>query len=229
MRMNDNEEGGVDMCKKFLVLALMLGLASAAYAGEVTTQFGGDGNWEGFGSAWGSEFPPSAVQPDGSLKVTVSQGGYWGMQYVGAPVDMVGALRMEMDVTYIASEWIVLDEFGEPIPTPGIYVQMDAVAIQPGWNQRNNTAINLATGLTHSKAWGPAEGDMTLRYTWDMSTVALPSSSEIYFAMQCDQDLSVPLPAIGSFYLDRAVMVTPEPATIGMLGLGGLALIRRKK
>jgi len=61
---------------------------------------------------------------------------------------------------------------------------------------------------------------------WDPTTYANIVLIGIYSGAARGEDIA-PVPMMGNFYLDSVVM-TPEPATIALLGLGGLALLRRK-
>lgn len=82
--------------------------------------------------------------------------------------------------------------------------------------------------------------DATQAYSWGSSTFALPSSvlddlwedGEIYVYMDVDSNNTGERVAIGSSTLSVTYNIgdpIPEPATVGLLGLGALLALRRRR
>jgi len=88
-----------------------------------------------------------------------------------------------------------------------------------GWNQLGLMAMDL-TGVPQTINWSvPAE----------LSAKIAASDDNIQwfeFVLVCNTDSSDPA-SVGKFYIDN-IQVVPEPATMLMLGLGGLFLRRKK-
>jgi hypothetical protein len=81
----------------------------------------------------------------------------------------------------------------------------------------------------YSASWSPMSGDYTAHFDIDYSSVAFPESNvwNCQIALGCNNNAGAGSPMLVT-YLDN-VQLTPEPATLALLGLGGLALIRRKR
>jgi hypothetical protein len=245
MRMNDNEEGGVDMCKKFLFLALVLGLTSAAYAALPLVI----GNWEnGSTDGWANitpvqleeTIPPWPTLGTGSGRIHNLEGWQQGVQlnsyanYFYTPGNPTrkgfeSAVRyardIHLDVKMVASEWANYFADG------GWVNAVDAVVINGdfGWTQFNTPAWYPTPGQKplpppYYHDWNGA-ADEVFHYDWTMPALGPTSYVQVYIITNYGGGLQADA---GNFYVD-AFTLTPEPATIAMLGLGGLALIRRKK
>jgi hypothetical protein len=147
--------------------------------------------------------------------------GQGGHAYEGSPWNMV-----EMDITLIAAEWT---DDGDPATTPSIEMKlvlntggMNADGVETGvWGDSGNVTLAL---------------DATTHCVWDISaaiasTVALwnqcYTASDQYYELML-VPLSNGYAGNTTYHIDAAYL-TPEPATIALLGLGGLSLIRRKR
>ena len=226
------------MCKKLIVLALMVGLASVSY-GYDTKQIG---SWEtenpanlleGWAAGWDDNASIARTTAYGAtmgthaLKISANNASGWGWVakneglYDRRSYFYQPGARVYMDVTWVASEW----------DGTNIWVQMRDIALNsnPGWWQKQavDTANPSYPGGWDPYSWGEVH---TRTLYWDVSGynwAGVEGSWWLQFILSKNEGGDAGYTS-GKWYIDN-VVITPEPATIAMLGLGGLALIRRKK
>jgi hypothetical protein len=214
------------MCKKSLFLICIVSVlitASASYGVVV-------GNWEYRFDGWTIWPSAPAITQVGhstngatlnsnSLRVSVGSGG-WNeflvlrCTEVGRVADFFANDTFSVDVTRLVADWSG--------PGWGGTLRLVVNTQSAGWN-------NLGTGLPNPGWWSPANGDQTINLSWDYSAVrnlTLPTDGwiEIIIGQNSSSDWVPPL----IYYLDNA-QLTPEPTTIALLGLGSLALLRKKR
>ena len=251
--------------KKFLILLLVFGLASAASAAvNIVEDFQAYtvGSINGQGGWTGSDTPQVA-----------DEGGNKFWRYTGAPGDKrvsrplpafdddVWTLKFDMRASQKggngADEWAtntpsqlqIFDQSTDPIHFKfnqnGGFMMNDG---NPGGMMMNDVPDAYTAGMTpaveadfymnyvgqwaHYKVEVDMEGTSDLYWmdnsgNWDL--VGSRDTKGDYSSIIDTLDLAAYLPIEGLTLDFDNVSFTPEPATIMLLGLGGLALIRRKR
>lgn len=215
-------------------------MASACYADQVI------GNWEGVMDGWttahtqGYSSTTGVTLDDESLVIYPDTG--W-QTLMSDTVSAVGidiaqlttpGAYISIDVTWVADEWESDGAEGD------IWVKLDEMAIQGeglGWTQfgMTDTANASYPGSWDPYYWGGPGSTHTreLRYYIpEAITTGLVSPNPTWFQIFLHSNYGTNGGAFistGGYYLDNMQLVVPEPATIAMLGLGALTLIRRKK
>jgi hypothetical protein len=199
------------MCKKLVLLSLMLSLASASYAADTVI-----GNWEGVmdgfvvqgtGTLPDYSYDTGVTLGTSALKFQTAAGFSWDLYNGGlygtaaqAAFSAPGA-RLKMDVTWVASEWV----------GTGIWAKLDAVAINsnPGWSQWTpiDTANPSYPGSWDPYFWGAVHTRTltfnTAAYNW--AGVAGSWWLQLNIATNCGGDAGF---TPGKLYIDN-VRITP--------------------
>jgi hypothetical protein len=161
----------------------------------------------------------------GSQALLVSSGGEWSLQYAFAtPIALPVGTKLTMDVTMTAADATALTGWGAFCADFAINSNGPSGWSQISWSPLV-TAIDHTGGTGTAIDFGPWDtAGFSRTYTIDLGGMNYNSTGATYMQL----NFGFQTPGLATIYVDN-VQLTPEPATMALLGLGGLALIRRKK
>lgn len=224
------------MKSKLVLSVLVLAMASSSY-GVVVGDFEG-GNWDGWWDAgWGAVTAPAeenATLGTWSMKSDVT--GWTEMierNVSGDPVLLAGLSTVGTVTLDVTASW-------NTVGTDGV--------TEYGWTPSVGLLIN-ADGYWNAPVWADGQliNGQTVSVTLQLDAAAMAAvlagasgwgSNLGIMASTAGDEYSEPDPITGEttlLYDGGAIMhidnvqIVPEPATLSMLGLGALALIRRKR
>ena len=229
--MKNNEEGGVQMKKLIVCLAL---LAFAGYAHAATNVL--IGSWEGLDNeGWADHDETAAtgwsatvyvddplVMPskytefsydwssDGYVSLKTAVTGWAWFERHDVMANWWDNTRIEFDIYAVAQDgstatFAQVEKFAGSFETNGWFDMAEAsFSIGMGGSSTHCVFDYAAAGYRGTDYCNPGDA-------YGSIIVAYNADAPVYM------------------YIDNIMMTIPEPATIGLLGLGGLALLRRKR
>jgi len=221
------------MCKKLAVLCVLV-LASAALADELQIGSFESGTLESWTTHTGvSTLVPAATRgvTDGSYSMQIlGPGSTWWSENADLDLGLIDGgidafkehYGFQVDISVYADEWTMDTTVGwTTSPNVGLL-------LNPGSGQWWALPAVFQLGEPATK-YGTPGSDKTITATWNYG----PYRDQIvdYFGV-CKLILKfVNYGYLGStYYVDNVRLIgNPEPTTIALLGLGSLALLRRRK
>ncbi|MFA5785221.1 MAG: PEP-CTERM sorting domain-containing protein [Phycisphaerae bacterium] len=217
------------MSRKLIVLLALIALTSVSFGDEVL------GNWETSNDGWGMWSGGVVTNPDmtygNSVGVTLGSGS--GFVTCGSGWNDIVALDLNYDqrVALFNNDKLSIDfATGSAGVGGGSWIIEKVTFNTPGYGFSNPFVFGrdeegTLRGISYEDGWdGAAIGrPMNLVVDYDPAQLDggnIPGYCQIIFTLQA-------LDTAADFYFDNAVL-TPEPMTVALLGLGGLFLRRRK-
>jgi hypothetical protein len=139
--------------------------------------------------------------------------------------DIVSHPILKADVTWVTSQW--------PDSTPGdgsSWAKWDVVAVNDnsGWEQvpgSGDTSNPAFPGAWDAVNYGAVN---TRTVSWDLSNMTIDTGGFVQLWMSVNRD-TVSFPGQKVFWVDNIRLEVPEPATLGLAGLAGVALVALRR
>jgi len=167
---------------------------------------------------------------------TAANGATLSAQSTYGVTDGTYAMQVDLDSTQGGNDFGKLDKNG-PTWDFSLYdtIEMDVTIIDSEWD----TGVDLANmtistegggqwigfSATGDTTWADGDGDETLHLTWDIASYDVDGLG--WGSLRWNPSYADA--GVGNLYIDdMKFQDVPEPMTIGLLGLGGLFLRRRR-
>ncbi len=208
------------MKRKIVVSLCVLAMAASSFGSILIANFEEDGLDYGWGGGTTTIVAGTGnTLDDQALAVDIGN-GEWG----GTVEFYVGGTPAQSALGSVGQVTMDITTFSEDFPAGWAEVAL-LVNAEGMWNAFDYQGVVFGTTQTVTFQL-PAEAMAIFAGTPSYANIGLLSNTG---GMEYDGISGDPLyPTMGIYYIDN-IQVVPEPATMALLGLGGLSLIRRKR